>query len=63
MTRVFLYGMVIPGMLGLAMLALVVLPGDGDDLTLTRLLAGCAAMIAVQVAGGFIGGRVAGRRL
>lgn len=63
MHRVLLYGMLIPGVLGIATLAAVVLPGDGDDLTLTRLLLGCAAMIAVQVSGGFIGGRIAGRRM
>jgi hypothetical protein len=55
--------MVIPGILGLASMAAIVLPGDGDDLTYVQLLSGCAAMIAVCVAGGYVGGRVAGRRM
>jgi hypothetical protein len=63
MLRIRLYGMVIPGILGLASMAAIVLPGDGDDLTYVRLLSGCAAMIAVCVAGGYVGGRVAGRRM
>lgn len=63
MLRIWLYGMVLPGMLGLAAMAAIVLPGDGDDLTYPRLLFGCAAMIAVCVAGGYVGGRAAGRRL
>ncbi|WP_406730875.1 hypothetical protein [Streptomyces sp. NBC_01794] len=61
MMRVWLYGMVIPGLLGLAALAAIVLPGDGDDLTYTRLLIGCGSMIAVCIGGGFLGGRAAGR--
>lgn len=63
MLRVWLYGMVIPGALGLAVMAAIVLPGDGSDLTYTRLLAGCGALIAVCIAGGFVGGRIAGRRM
>ncbi|WP_162637682.1 hypothetical protein [Streptomyces qinglanensis] len=38
------------------LLAAVVLPGDGADLTMTRLLIGCGAMASVQVGGGFVGG-------
>ncbi|UJV42064.1 hypothetical protein [Streptomyces sp. AMCC400023] len=60
--RIWLYGMVIPGALGIAALAAVVETVDGEDLTLTRLLAGCGAMIAVQIIGGFVGGRAAARR-
>ncbi|WP_406418473.1 hypothetical protein [Streptomyces sp. NBC_01614] len=63
MLRVWLYGMVIPGALGLAVMAAIVLPGDGSDLTYTRLLTGCGALIAVCIAGGFVGGRIAGRRM
>jgi hypothetical protein len=62
MMRIWLYGMAIPGILGLAVMAAIVLPGDGGDLTLTRLLIGCGAMIAVQVCGGYVGGRTAVRR-
>jgi hypothetical protein len=62
MLRAWFYVMVIPGVLGLAAMAAIVLP-YGDDLSLARLLVGCAAMIVVQVAGGFVGGRVTGRRL
>lgn len=62
MLRVWLYAMLLPGLLGIAALAAIVLPGDGDDLTLTRLLTGCGVMIAVQVIGGYVGGRAAVRR-
>lgn len=57
--RTFVYGMVIPGILGLGVLAAVVIPGA--DLSLPRLLLGCAGMIVVQIVGGFLGGRAAGR--
>ncbi|WP_329336116.1 hypothetical protein OG252_13170 [Streptomyces sp. NBC_01352] len=60
MTRIWLYTVAFPGLLGLATMAAIVLPGD--DLTLTRLLAGCGAMIAVQVIGGYLGGRASVRR-
>jgi len=60
-TRIFIYGMLIPGILALSSLAAVVLPG-GDDLSLTRLLLGCGAMLAIQVTGGFAGGWLAGRQ-
>ncbi|GAA3155490.1 hypothetical protein ACFQ0X_44125 [Streptomyces rectiviolaceus] len=59
--RLFLYGMAIPGFVGLAAMAGVVLPGDGDDLSLPRLLAGGFTMMAIQIGGGFVGGRIAGR--
>lgn len=55
MLRLWLYAMVVPGVLGLAAMAAIVLP-HGNDLTLTRLLAGCSAMITVQVVGGAVGG-------
>lgn len=58
--RTLVYGMLIPGALGLSAMAAIVLPG-GDNLTMTRLLTGCAAMFLVQVAGGYVGGRLAGR--
>lgn len=60
MTRIWLYGMAIPALLGLATLAAIVLPGD--DLTYTRLLVGCGVMIAVMTGGGYVGGRVVARR-
>ena len=60
MTRIWIYGMVIPALLGIATMAAVVLPGPG--LTLTRLLAGGVAMIAVQVTAAYIGSRVAVRQ-
>lgn len=63
MLRAWLYGTVIPGALGLAAMAAVVLPGDGTDLTYTRLFAGCGALIAVCIVGGFVGGRIAGRQM
>lgn len=62
MLRFFLYTTVIPSVLGLVAMAAIVLPGDGDDLTYTRLLTGGAAMIAVCIAGGYMGGRAVGRR-
>lgn len=58
--RLWLYSTLIPAALGIAALAAVVLPGD--DLTLTRLLAGGGAMILVQCGGAYIGGRAAVRR-
>lgn len=61
MLRIWLYGMVIPGVLGLVAMAAIVLPGDGDNLTYTRLLTGCAALIATCTAGGYVGGRMATR--
>ncbi|MEU4967763.1 hypothetical protein [Streptomyces smyrnaeus] len=63
MLRLWLYGMVIPGVLGLVAMAAIVLPGDGGDLTYTRLLTGGGALIATCVLGGYVGGRVAWRRL
>lgn len=60
MTRIWIYGMAIPALLGIATMAAVVLPGPG--LTLTRLLAGGAATIAVQVTAAYIGSRAAVRR-
>lgn len=60
--RIWLYAMLIPGALGIATLAAIVLPGDGDDLSLTRLLVGAGAMILVQCGGAFIGGKAAVRR-
>lgn len=60
MTRIWIYGMVIPALLGLATLAAIVLPGD--DLTYTRLLVGCGVMIAVMTVAGYVGGRVVARR-
>lgn len=62
MRRIWLYTMLLPGLLGIAALAAIVLPGPGSDLTLTRLLTGCAAMIAIQAGGGYLGGRAATRR-
>lgn len=55
----FFYTTALPALLGLAVMAAVVLPGD--DLTLTRLLSGFGAMIAVQVVTAHLGGRVAAR--
>ncbi|GHJ21605.1 MULTISPECIES: hypothetical protein [Streptomyces] len=63
MLRLWLYGTVVPGVLGLVAMAAIVLPGDGDDLTYTRLFTGGGALIATCALGGYIGGRVAGRRL
>ena len=62
MLRVWVYGMAIPGILGLAAMAAIVLP-DGGNLGWARLLSGCGALIGVCIAGGFVGGRLAGRRL
>lgn len=62
MTRIWIYGMIIPALLGIATMAAVVLPRSGDDLTLTRLLVAGGAMIAVQVTAAYIGSRVAVRR-
>jgi hypothetical protein len=61
MIRFFLCSILIPGVLGLAVLAAIVLPGDGDDLTLTRLLVGCGAMVVIQVSGGVVVGWLFGR--
>lgn len=60
--RLAIYGMLIPGIIGIAAMAAIVLPRGGHELTLPRLLAGCAALLVVQVAGGYIGGRLYGRR-
>jgi hypothetical protein len=61
MRRLWLYATITPGLLGLTALAAIVLPGNGDDLTLTRVLIGCGAMIAVQFVGGYLGARTARR--
>lgn len=60
MLRIWLYGIVLPMLLGLTVLAVIALPGD--DLTVTRLLVGCGVMIAVQTIGGYVGGRAVARR-
>lgn len=60
-TRIAVYGMLIPGLIGLTAMAAIVLPGGGNDLSLTRLLCGGAVMTAIQIIGGYTGGRIAGR--
>lgn len=57
------FGMLVPGIIGLAAMAAIVLPRGGHELTWPRLLAGCATLITVQLAGGIIGGRLAVRQL
>ncbi|MFE9003059.1 hypothetical protein ACFYOY_13100 [Streptomyces sp. NPDC007875] len=59
-----LYTMILPGLLGVGALASIVLPfaRDGHELTFPRLLAGCAAMLVIQIGGGFIAGYSIGRR-
>lgn len=56
--RLFVYGMVIPGAIGLAVFAAFVLPGE---LTWMRLIIGGLVMVAVQATGGYVGGRLAVR--
>lgn len=62
--KYLLYTMLLPGLLGLGALASIVLPfaRGGDELTLTRLLVGCATMLVIQAAGGYIAGYAIGRR-
>jgi hypothetical protein len=38
-------------------MAAIVIPRGGHELTWPRLLSGCAALVVVQVGGGYIGGR------
>ncbi|WP_330335736.1 hypothetical protein OHS33_39520 (plasmid) [Streptomyces sp. NBC_00536] len=59
--RFLLWVVLLPGLIGIAAMAAVLLPG-ANDLSLPRVLAGGAAMMAVQVAGGWIGGYQLGRR-
>jgi hypothetical protein len=59
-TKLIVFGMLIPGVLGLAAMAAIVVPG-GDELTWPRLAAGCAALVATQIIGGYLGGRVSAR--
>lgn len=58
--RTFIYGMIIPGILALGAMAAIVLPGD--NLSMTRLLTGCGAMLVVQITGSLVGGYIAGRQ-
>lgn len=58
--RTFLYGIAIPGLLALAVLAAIVVP-DGDHLGWPRLIAGLAAYLAVNLGGSVIGARYAVR--
>lgn len=59
--RLIVTGMLIPGILGIAAMAAIVIPRGGHDLTWPRLLAGCTALVVVQVAGAYIAGRAFGR--
>ena len=54
-----LYAMILPGLLGLGVMASIVLPfaRGGHELTWPRLLAGCGALIVTQIGGGYIVGR------
>lgn len=60
--RLAIYGMLIPGVIGIAAMAAIVLPRGGHELSWPRLVAGCVALLAVQIGGGYIGGRLYGRR-
>lgn len=62
MARVVVYGMVIPSVLGLVAMAAIVIPRGGHELSWPRLLAGCAALVVIQVVGGYVGGRAATRK-
>lgn len=64
MAKHLLYTMILPGLLGLGVMASMVLPfaRGGHELTWPRLLAGCSALIVIQVGGGYIAGRMIGRR-
>jgi len=59
-----LYTMILPGLLGIGVMASIVLPfaRDGHELTWPRLLAGCGALIVLQVGGGYIASRAIGQR-
>jgi hypothetical protein len=60
--RTIVTALVIPGILGLAAMAAIVLPRGGHELTWPRLLSGCAAMVVIQFLGGLIAGRRQARR-
>lgn len=51
--RNFVRYMVIPCSLGLAAMAAIVLPGPGDDLSMTRLLLGCSMLLLVPAGMGW----------
>lgn len=58
--RNFLYGIAIPGVLALGVLAAIAMP-NGDHLGWPRLIAGLAAYLAINVGGSMIGARYAAR--
>ncbi|MFD9453468.1 hypothetical protein ACFWBC_10305 [Streptomyces sp. NPDC059985] len=60
-TRLILLAVVLPGLVGLAVMAGVLLP-TGDHLSWPRLLAGVLALVTVQAAGGWFIGYWVGRR-
>lgn len=59
--RFVLYGMLIPGLAGIAAMAAVLLPGGARDLTVPRLLAGGGAYLLAQLAVSWIVGYLYGR--
>ncbi|MFF4173678.1 hypothetical protein [Streptomyces sp. NPDC001744] len=59
--RLILFAVLPAGLLGIAAAAAVWFPG-ADDLSMTRLLAGGAVLVAVQVAASGALGYVLGRR-
>ncbi|MEV6421833.1 hypothetical protein [Streptomyces sp. NPDC051662] len=63
LVRLLAYGMLVPGIIGSAAMAAIVLPRGGHELTWPRLLAGCATLLTIQLAGALIGGRLAVRQL
>lgn len=60
--RLMLTGMLIPGILGLAAMAAIVIPRGGHELTWPRLLTGCAALVTIQIIGGYVTGRLYARK-
>lgn len=51
--RNFLWGVVIPCALGIGVMAAIVLPGSGEELSMARLLTGCSAMILIPAVAAF----------
>ncbi|MGW3954019.1 hypothetical protein ACWEKM_24565 [Streptomyces sp. NPDC004752] len=60
--RAGVYGMLIPTIIGASTLAAIVLPRGSNELTWPRFITGCASFVTIQLIGGYIGGRLAGRR-
>lgn len=59
--RLIVTGMVIPGVLGIGAMAAIVIPRGEHELSWPRLLSGLAAMLVVQVVGGYVAGRLSVR--